>query len=185
HYAKGAVAMYTLREHIGAERVNLALRRFLAKFGRGGGGVPPFPTSLDLYAEFRAVTPDTLHGLLHDLFAEITLWDVKADSAVVEPAGDGQFRVTLDVTARKLRADSIGNETEVPMNDVVEVGVFADGDVAPLYLQRHRIVSGRQRITVLVPQRPVAAGIDPLGKLIQRASEDNTVEVRSPMGGPP
>ena len=179
HYAKGAVAMYTLREHIGAERVNLALRRFREKFG--GGGVPPFPTSLDLYAEFKAVTPDSLHGLLQDLFAEVTLWDVKADSASVEPMADGRFRVTLDVTARKLRADSIGNETEVPMNDLVEIGVFPEGDGAPLYLQRHRIVAGRQTITVIVPRRPAAAGIDPLGKLIQREKDDNMVEVLPPM----
>ncbi len=53
-YGKGAVALYTLREHIGAEAVNGALRRFLEKY-RGSG--PPYPTSLDLYAELRAVTP--------------------------------------------------------------------------------------------------------------------------------
>jgi ABC-2 type transport system permease protein len=177
HYHKGAVALYTLREHIGAEQVNLALRRYLAKFG--GGGVPPFPTSLDLYAEFQAVTPDSLHQLLHDLFAEITLWDVRADSASVVPMAGGRFRVTVDVTARKLRADSIGNETEVPMNDLVEVGVFPEGDGAPLYLQRHRIVAGRQTITVVVPRLPATAGIDPLGKLIQREKSDNVVEVQA------
>lgn len=180
YYPKGAIAMYTLREHIGAEQVNLALRRFLAKFG--GGGEPPFPTSLDLYAEFRAVTPDSLHGLLHDLFAEITLWDVKADSAAVQPTDDGQFRVTLDVTARKLRADSIGIETEVSMNDLVEVGIFGEGAPgspgAPLYSQRHRLRSGQQTITVVVPQRPASAGIDPLGKLIQREAGDNVVKVK-------
>jgi hypothetical protein len=181
YYHKGAVAMYSLREHIGADRVNHALRRYLAKFG--GGGVPPFPTSLDLYSELQAVTPDSLHGLLHDMFAEITLWDVKADSARVESMPDGKFRVTLDVSARKLRADSVGKETEVPMNDVVAIGVFAEGASgvrgAQLYLQRHRRRSGRQTITVVVPQRPVQAGIDPLGKLIQRATGDNTVEMQS------
>jgi hypothetical protein len=179
YYLKGAVAMHTLREHIGAEDVNRALRRYLAKFG--GGGVPPFPTSLDLYAEFRAVTPDSLHGLLHDLFAEITLWEVKAESAIVEPTADGQFRVTLELTARKLRADSIGNEREVPMDDLVEVGVFPEGDGAPLYLQRHRMAAGRHTITVIVPRRPARAGIDPFGKLIQREAGDNSVEVRPPM----
>ena len=35
-------AMYTLREHIGAQQVNLALRRYLQKYG--GGGVPPSPS---------------------------------------------------------------------------------------------------------------------------------------------
>jgi ABC-2 type transport system permease protein len=179
YYHKGAVAMYTLREHIGAERVNTALRRFLEK---NRAGVPPFPTSRDLYAELRAVTPDSMQSLLHDLFAEITLWNVRTERARVEPTGTGAFRVTLDVTASKVRADSIGNETEVPMNDLVEIGVFAggadEGDPgAPLYLRRHRIRSGRQTITVTVPRRPTRAGIDPLHKLIQREGGDNVVDV--------
>jgi ABC-type transport system involved in multi-copper enzyme maturation permease subunit len=180
HYHKGAVAMYTLREHIGAERVNTALRRYLEKHR---AGVPPFPVSHDLYAELRAVTPDSMHTLLHDLFAEITLWDVRAEGARAQPAGGGAYRVTLDVTAAKARADSIGNETAVPMNDLVEIGVFApaaDGEArgAPLYLRRHRLRSGRQTITVTVPRKPARAGIDPLNKLIQREPGDNVVDVQ-------
>ncbi len=180
YYHKGAVAMYTLREHIGEAAVNTALRRYLQKHR---AGVPPFPTSLDLYGELRAVTPDSLRPLLHDLFAEITLWDVRTTAARVEPTGTGAFRVTLDVTASKVRADSIGNETAVPMNDLVEIGVFApaaggESRGAPLYLRRHRIRGGRQTITVTVPRRPARAGIDPLHKLIQREPGDNVVDVR-------
>ncbi len=181
YYAKGAVAMYALREHIGAERVNLALRRFLEKHR---GLQPPFPTSLDLYAELQAVTPDSLHGLLHDLFAEVTLWDLRAESAAVRPIADGRFRVTLAVTARKVRADSIGSETEVPMNDLVEIGIYGapteeHPDGAPLYLRRHRLQAGSQTINVVIADRPHRAGIDPLGKLIQREKADNVVDVRS------
>lgn len=180
YYHKGAVAMYALREHIGEAAVNTALRRFLRKHRAGG---PPFPTSHDLYGELRAATPDSLRPLLHDLFAEITLWDVRADSARVEPAGTVTFRVTLNVTASKLRADSIGNETPVAMNDLVEIGVFApaaggEARGAPLYLRRHRLRAGRQTITVTVPRRPAQAGIDPLNKLIQRESGDNVVDVQ-------
>ena len=39
HYFKGAVAMYTLRERLGAEAVNGALRRFREKFA--GADAPP------------------------------------------------------------------------------------------------------------------------------------------------
>jgi ABC-2 type transport system permease protein len=100
----------------------------------------------------------------------------------VEPTGTGAFRMTLDVTASKLRTDSIGNETAVPMNDLVEIGVYApagEGEArgTPLYLQRHRIRGGRQTITVIVPRRPARAGIDPLHKLIQREAGDNVVDV--------
>ncbi len=174
HYHKGAVAMYTLRERIGEDRVNAALRRLLQKHR---AGVPPYPTALDLYAELQAVTPDTLHPLLRDLFQEITLWDVRAEAVRVEPAGTGEYRVTLDVVARKVRADSIGVETEIPMDDMVEIGVFGGAPGDPLYLRQHRIRSGRQSITVTVPRKPERAGIDPYRKLIEREKDDNTVRV--------
>ncbi len=89
--------------------------------------------------------------------------------------------MTLDVVAKKVRADSVGNETEVPMDDLVEIGVFApgegDGLGEPLYLQRHRIRSGKQTIRITVPREPARAGIDPVRKLIDRERDDNVVEV--------
>jgi ABC-type transport system involved in multi-copper enzyme maturation permease subunit len=186
-YAKGAIAMYTLREHLGADAVNTALRRYFAKYSKAGA---PLATSRDLYAELRAVTPDSLHGLLRDLFEDIVLWDVSAEEARVEPVGDGSYRVTLAIEAKKVRADSIGNETEVPMDDLVEIGVFApagngNGPGEPLYLERHRIGSGKQTITVTVPRQPASAGIDPRGKLIQRNADDNLVDVEAVTAAPP
>jgi ABC-2 type transport system permease protein len=175
-YGKGAVAMYTLREHIGAEAVNGALRRFLAKY-RGSG--PPYPTSLDLYAELRAVTPPSLYPLLTDLFETITLWDLKTQRAVARRLPDGKYEVTLEVMAQKLRASGTGVETATPMNDLVEVGIFAQGKNDPLDRTRHRIHTGKQVLRIIVPQEPSRAGLDPDGKLIERERGDNVVEVES------
>jgi hypothetical protein len=81
--------------------------------------------------------------------------------------------VTLDVQANKLRADGTGKESEVAMNDLVEIGVF-DAAEKPLYLQKHRIRSGLSRITVRVSGKPAKAGIDPRLYLIDRNWSDNT-----------
>jgi ABC-2 type transport system permease protein len=182
-YGKGAVALYTLREHLGEEVLNGVLRRFLEKHRAGG---PPHPTSLDLLAELRAVTPGSMRYLLTDLFETITLWDVETRRAVVARTDGGRYEVTLDVVAKKVRADSVGRETETPMNDLVEIGVFApgtgDGLGAPLYLRRHRIRSGRQTIRVTVPREPARAGIDPWRKLIDREREDNVADVEPASG---
>ena len=79
-------------------------------------------------------------------------------------------------------------ETEVPMDEGVEIGVFAPteqgGELSePLYVQMHRIRSGEQTITVTVPRQPVLAGIDPYHLLDweERADDDNIegVEVKS------
>jgi hypothetical protein len=92
-----------------------------------------------------------------------------------------QYELTLDVVARKMRADSVGHETETPMDDFVEIGVFGPGTReglgTPLYLRRHRIRTGTQTFRVTVPREPVRAGIDPSRELIEREREDNVVEV--------
>jgi hypothetical protein len=182
HYFKGAVAMYTLRERLGADAVNGALRRFREKHG---GPNAPAPTSRTLYAELRAATPDSLKPLLSDLFEHITLWDMRTDSVRAEPDGAGAWRLTLHVDASKARADSIGRQTPIPMDELVEVGVFAEqagnagslGDT--LYLKQHRIRSGKQTITVIVPRRPAQAGVDPYHKFIERVGDDNVAAVVS------
>jgi hypothetical protein len=48
----------------------------------------------------------------------------------------------------------------------------------PLYLAKHRVRTGAQRVTVVVDQMPYRAGIDPLHKLIDRVVTDNTTGVR-------
>lgn len=175
-YGKGAVALYTLREAIGEEAMNTALRRFLEKY-RGSG--PPYATSLDLYAELRAVTPPEFHELLKDLFETITLWDVKTQQASARRLPDGKYEVTLNVIGQKVRADSIGAETPTPMNDLVEVAVFEKERDEPIYLARHRIQSGKQTLRIVVPREPSRAGLDPYKKLIETGREDNVVEVET------
>ena len=182
-YRRGAIALYMLRELLGEEAVNGALRRYFEKYRDVG---PPYPSSLDLYAELRAVTPDSLSGLLEDLLETITLWDVRAERATVEPTGPGEYQVTLTVGAKKLRADGAGRETEVPMDEWTEIGVFAagEGDALgePLYLERHRIRRGEQTIRITVHREPARAGIDPYRKLIDRQRDDNVIGVEA--GGP-
>jgi aminopeptidase N len=167
-YRKGAIALLTLRDFIGEAAVNAALRRYLEKYRDAG---PPYPTALDQYAELRAATPDSLKYLLTDLFETVTLWDVKTERASVQPTGTGAYQVTLDIVARKTRADSVGTETEVPMND--------DNLGEPLHLTRQRIKSGKQTIQITVPREPARAGIDPYRKLIDRNGDDNVAEVKA------
>ena len=75
-----------MREYIGKDRVDDALRSLLKKHG---SGAPPLPTSLDLYRELQAVTPDSFQYLLHDLFEKNTFWELETERATAkqtEPA---------------------------------------------------------------------------------------------------
>jgi len=174
-YRRGPFALHALTEYMGVDKVNTALRRLIEKHG---SGEPPLATTLDLYRELQAVTPDSLKYLLHDLWEVNTFWELDAERVTTKQTPAGSWQVTLHVKARKVVADSVGVETEVSMNEWVPIGVFARGErrdelSAPLYLKMHRIRSGKHAITVTVPREPALAGIDPYHLLDWQEREDD------------
>jgi ABC-2 type transport system permease protein len=179
-YRKGPFALFAMSEYMGQERVNLAFRRLIETHR---SGAPPLATSLDLYRELQAVTPDSLRPLLHDLFEANTFWELETERATARQTAAGAWQVTLRVKARKVTVDPAGVETEVPMDEWVPIGVFApSGRQGPefgeaLYLRPHRIRSGQHTITVTVPRKPSDAGIDPYLLLIDLERFDNVEEV--------
>jgi ABC-2 type transport system permease protein len=173
-YNKGALAMYALRDYVGEAAVNGALRAFLEEVRFRGA---PYPTSAELLRHLRAATPDSLQGLVEDLFETVTLWDLAAVRAEAEELADGRWRLDLTVRGRKLRADGLGEEERVEMDDVVEIGVFAAGEEEPFFLRKVRLTGERRTFRMELDRRPARAGIDPLHKLIDRDLDDNVVRV--------
>lgn len=178
-YRKGPFAMYALREYVGQAQVDLALRRLLAQHV---SHEPPFPVSLDLYRELQAVTPGSLQELLGDLFERNTFWELQTRRATVQETPSGEWRVNLEVVARKVAVDTAGVETDIAMDDLIEIGVFAPAEAGeergvPLSLAMHRICTGQQTITITVPRQPASAGIDPRHLLIDVEPDDNVVDI--------
>lgn len=184
HYPKGSLVMYLLQDELGEEVVNGALSRLLDRTRFSG---PPYPTARDLVSELRAVTPPELDYLIDDCFAFITLYDNRAEDATWVKNADGDYVVTIDVAAKKVRVDEHGVENEVPMHDRVEVGVFAGDREHPeiLYMDKHILGGATETVTVVVDQEPVFAGVDPWHKLIDRDSDDNLVNVSEGEGEAP
>lgn len=175
HYNKGSLTLYAFRDLIGEEAMNRALSAYLRD---RAFQLPPYTTSREFLTYLEAVTPDSLHYALDDFFRTITLWDVEARSAEAERTADGRYRVRLGVSARKFRADSLGHQEEVPIGDLVDVGVFGQREPGnslgvPLYLAKHWITRADTTIEVVVDRAPVRAGIDPLRKLIDRDPRNN------------
>jgi aminopeptidase N len=173
HYQKGALTLYALQDAIGEPAINDALAAFVKRWHFAG---PPYARSVDLLDEFRRVTPAELRPLIADLFETITLYDVRAISATSTRQTDGRYEVDLRVSARKLRADGAGNESEAPLDASMDIGVLdASGNVT--HLEKQRVRSGESRFTFIIATEPAKAGIDPLGKLIDRDADDNVVPV--------
>ncbi|MGE5500808.1 MAG: M1 family aminopeptidase, partial [Ignavibacteriales bacterium] len=179
HYRKGSLVMYRLQDEIGEDAVNRALRRFLADHAFKAA---PYPTSEDLIADFRAEAPADKQQLITDLFEKITLYDVKTTGLTVKKRPDGRFDVTMTVEARKLYADGHGKETQAPLNETMDVGLFTAmpgekgfAHKSVVAFQRMPIHSGRQTIRFVTTVAPKFGGADPYNKLIDRNSDDNVV----------
>jgi ABC-type transport system involved in multi-copper enzyme maturation permease subunit len=173
HYGKGAVVMYALQDYIGEDNVNKGLAELIKEFGFKGA---PYPLSLDLIRCLKMYTPPDYQYLYDDMFENITLYDNRTRSASYVLLPDGKYQVTVDVEAKKSRADGKGEEHVVPIHDWIDVGV-QDAQGNYLYLQKQKIESEKIQLTLVVDKLPAKAGIDPLDKLIDRDPEDNVVKV--------
>lgn len=173
HYAKGSLVFYALKDYLGEPVVNGVLKEFLKDVAFKG---PPYPRSVDLVARFKKVTPPDLQYLITDLFETITFYDNRTESVSFKKDHEN-YKVTITGSSRKYRTDGQGRETDVPIQDWVDVGLYNQkGDL--FYLAKHRLHSGENKIELEVDQEPAKGGIDPLNKLIDRISDDNVAQAK-------
>lgn len=181
HYQKGGLVLYLLRDQLGEEAVNRALRSVLEAHKFGGA---PYPRSVDLIAALRAQAPADKQALITDLFERITLYDAKVTDTTARRLPNGRWDVTVTVEARKLYADAQGKETEAPLNETFDVGLFTAEPGKGVFdrsnviaLERRPIRSGTQTFRFLTTTRPTFAGVDPYNKWIDRNSDDNVRKI--------
>jgi ABC-2 type transport system permease protein len=181
HYQKASVVFYALKEYIGEEALNGALREYIADVAFQE---PPFTVSYELYERLKKATPEKYAYLLEDMFEKITLYDNRALSAKLRERDDGKFELTLELQVRKLYADGKGVETEAEkLADWIEVGAYVEREVdgetidEPIYLELHQFDRNQTELTLVLDERPTKAGVDPRKLLIDRSPSDNTRSV--------
>ncbi len=180
HYNKAGLIMYTLSDFIGKDIFNKALGRFIEKYRYQSN---PYPNIGQFVDNIREDTPDDLQYLITDTFERITLYENKAKEASAIENEDGTYTVSMQVEAKKVYSDSVGNQTNIPVNDWLEIGVLGEtlvnGEMeeVPIYLEKVFITDSISTFIMTVDQEPVKAGIDPMYKFVDRDSEDNLVRV--------
>ena len=181
HYRKGSLVMYRLQDEVGEDAVNRALRHLIKDYAFKGA---PYPASKDFVKDLRAEVGPDKQQLVTDLFEKITLYDLRAVHASSKKRSDGRYDVTLQVVAKKLYANGQGKETEAPLDEPFDIGVFdkepGKADFGPrdvILFQHLPVRSGRQTYRFTVDRAPKFAGVDPYNKAIDRNSDDNTVPV--------
>ena len=133
------------------------------------------------------MTPARYRGVLHDLFAANTYWELAASEAKASKLADGRWQLTLELSALKLIVDPTGAERGQPLDEWVEIGVYPgpakkreDRQVilgTPMYLKMHRVTRATETITLELPREPGHVGVDPRALLVDLKPRDNFVDV--------
>jgi ABC-2 type transport system permease protein len=170
HYGKGSLILFALQDYIGEEKVNLAMRNYLDEFKHVG---PPYSTSLDFMKHLEPQVPDSLKYLITDWFEEITLYDNRIKEADYKVLENGKYELTLKIESTKIKADTMGNETKVPMNDCIDIGVLDSEEKNLVYKKRVKINQPEMTFILELDSIPAKAAIDPRRLLIDRVFDDN------------
>jgi len=178
---KASVAMYGLRNLIGEDSLNNALREF--KNAYAFKSQPPFAGTNDLYHHLQKHVPDSLQYYMTDTWQKVTLYDSKVNTVTATKiAGKNEYKVTLKVNINKVWIDSKGNDVPaLKMNDYIDIGIFAEDTKDKngrnranlLYLQKYKLTRGEHQLTIIIKGKPNAVGVDPFGTLIDRNPNDN------------
>ena len=180
HYRKGSLIFYRLREEIGEQALNRALKRFLQDKGFQEA---PFTTSAELLQYIRAETPPEKQSLITDMFEKIVFYDNRVTEAKAVKRTDGQWDVTFKLHLAKREADGKGVEKARIYDEAVEIAVFARADGAKeqdervLFSEKRMLSGATPSVTITVKEKPFEVGVDPYNKMIDRVASDNRKQV--------
>jgi ABC-2 type transport system permease protein len=110
---------------------------------------------------------------LEDWIENITLYDFRLKEAELTEEGD-LYTVNIDLESFKYRADTLGTENSVLLNEWVDVGFYSDEDEKELfYKKRIYIDEAEKSYRFELTQKPLKVAIDPQRIYIERDIKDN------------
>ncbi len=172
HYQKASLVLYRLKEEIGEEKLNIIIANFIARYGLEQEP-KLLPHAQMLVSEIKAQVPDKAQ-LIDELFNQIVLYENRVMKAEKEVVSEGQYKVTLKLNLKKIKATPEGEEKFVDFNEEIPIGVRnKEGEF--IYYQPHRLKNGEQTLELKLSEEPFQAGVDPLNTFIDKSVKDNEV----------
>ena len=166
YYRKGALVMNGLRDLLGEDALNGALRSFL----HAQGGPDRKPSAAQLVEHLHAAAPRH-RALIDQWMNDVVLYDFRLHSATSRRRADGRYDVTLRITAAKTR----GDDRPLPLQEDIAIGLFAGDET--LHLAKHPLRHGTQELTITTGRPARFASVDPYLTRIDRAPSDNGASV--------
>ncbi|MDW3645599.1 MAG: M1 family aminopeptidase [Bacteroidia bacterium] len=157
-YSKGAKVMYQLREMMGEDSLNLALKKVLQTFA----WPDPPPSSLDLLDEIVKQAPDSLEVFIRQMFTQIRVYELKLEQARIHELAEGIYEVEMEVMAKMYEGDSLGNKKEINFQIPVQIAALGEGGIQELIrIEWVELTEGKQSFRMQLKEKPYQLAVDP------------------------
>lgn len=171
-YQKGTLAMYALKELLGEDRLNNALRRLLEKHAYPATKARATDLVKELYA--AADTSEIKH--IDDWLQQTFIYFQEIKIASCQRQTNGQYKLTLEI--RVIKQD-LATGKELPPDDDIDIAVFDQPvqewqpTTGPLYLKKHHFSTGTTVLTIETNRAPKTVAIDPYCYMPDPEQENN------------
>lgn len=178
---KSSLVLLSIRDLIGEEKFNIALRNLMEQYGPGTTHEVQI---LDLIEELYTVTPREHHTLIDDWMKQIIRYDLSVDKVQHQRLPNGQYEISVTVSANRFKTLASGREVAIDMDEPIKIGCFnthpkhvGKNDLIP-YLAAHRIQDSLTEVKVVVDSLPKYIGIDPFLTRLDRNYANNLKAIR-------
>ncbi len=157
NYSKGSLSLYAIENYIGEDVFNKFLKGFVQNFSYQSH---PHPTTKDFVNMLYNYTPKDLRYFIDDQLNKITLHKTKISDATYSRDENLHYQADVTLEISKFYSDEKGKESEVGMNDFIEIGIYNSKD-KELLLKKVKLESGENKITLKLNRKPKYVVIDP------------------------
>ncbi len=164
-YGKSYLSIMAVRELLGEDAVNTALRSLIDSFANE---IEPTATVFDFLEALAAQANDEERSLLNDWFKKRYTYDLGVTTAQVDKLPNGQYRISGQLLAKRWSGDDQGVVTEAPLSEPIALSIFSThprtmkADDTPLYYQLHDLETGENSFEIIVDEYPKLLIVDPL-----------------------
>ena len=180
-YSKGAVAMYALKNILGEEAINQALRQLMQNHK-----YPKIPaTTLDLIAALKQTTTANNYPVIDRWLKQIIIDDLSITSASYQQLGNSHYKVNVCLQSQQTKEDGLGNSFAISTETTAWLGVFSEhpdnlisrgSDSAVLKIAKVAVKSEGNCLSWTVAGKPTHIAIDPFYQKLDQ-QRDNNVSV--------
>jgi len=180
-YGKSVQSLLAVEELIGSEKLNSSIRKLVNESSKNSLPSIGFQDFLD---DLKATCNLSENKLIQDWFEKVIHYDIKIETAKINPLPDGDFEIKLTYEAKKLETLTDGSLREIEMNEPITVSLLQNhprkihSDEELIRSELFQIKDGIQELIIHSKVKPTWIAIDPWGTRPDQNREDNWKEIK-------